>query len=472
MIADLQPYPAMRDSGVPWLGDVPVHWEVRRLCHIGCFHRGTGGNKEDETTTGVPCVRYGDLYTTHRYFVRKTRSRVSGEQSSSYTPIYYGDVLFAASGETIDEIGKSAACLIQSPAVCGGDVIVFRPVCELDAGFMGYATDCRSAATQKALMCRGTTVKHIYAPQLKRMALGLPPILEQAAIVRFLDHADRRIRRYIRTKQKLIKLLEEQKQAIIHRAVTRGLDPNVHLKPSGVEWLGDVPEQWEIKRGKLVFGCVDIRSETGAEELLTVSSSDGVVPRAGRNITMFKAASYAGHKLCWPQDLVINSLWAWAGGLGFSRYHGIVSTAYGVYRLRSPYNSLWSYLDNLLRSGAYDWQFTVRSKGIWKSRLQLTDSAFLDMPLVLPPADEADRIVRHIEEHTASPAWAVLSAKREIDLLREYRTRLIADVVTGKLDVRGIDLPDLADGDELNELEGLEGALEPDEMDKEENDAE
>lgn len=271
---------------------------------------------------------------------------------------------------------------------------------------------------------------------IKSMPVPVPPLEEQSAIVCFLDHADRRIRRYIRAKQKLIRLLEEQKQAIIRRAVTRGLDANVRLKPSGVEWLGEVPEHWCVRRGKFLFDQVDVRSSTGSEELLTVSSRDGVVPRAGRDITMFMAASYVGHKLCWPEDLVINSLWAWANGLGFARHHGIVSTAYGVYRLRGPYRQMWRFLDLALRSGAYSWQFHVRSRGIWKSRLQLTDWSFLDMPLVLPPNDEALLICERVAEETSGIERASRTAEQEISLLREYRTRLIADVVTGKLDVR------------------------------------
>ena len=248
MIADLKPYRAMRDSGVPWLGEVPQHWEVRRLGQIGRLLKGNGGNKGDEVPRGVPCVRYGDLYTTHTCFIRESRSFVPLSIAESYTPIQFGDVLFAASGETLDEIGKSAVNLMQSQAYCGGDVILFRPELRLEPRYMGYATDCRPAAIQKARMGRGITVKHIYAGQLKNLTLGLPPLHEQAAIVRFLDHADRRIRRYIRAKRKLITLLEEQKQTIIHRAVTRGLDPNVRLKPSGVEWLERCAgAHWEVR---------------------------------------------------------------------------------------------------------------------------------------------------------------------------------------------------------------------------------
>ena len=231
MIGNLKPYPAFKDSGGPWLGEVPEHWEVNRLAQFGTFFKGNGGSKEDEVLTGVSCVRYGDLYTTHTFFILQSRSYIPPERESDYTPMRYGDLLFAASGETIDEIGKSAVNLMRSPARCGGDIILFRPRIEVNARFIGYAADCRPAASQKARMGRGITVKHIYGDQLKYLRVALPPLPEQAAIVRFLDHAGWRIRRYIRAKRKLIALLNEQKQAIIYRAVTRGLDPDVCLKP-------------------------------------------------------------------------------------------------------------------------------------------------------------------------------------------------------------------------------------------------
>ena len=203
MIVGLKPYPAMKDSGVPWLGEVPVHWEARQLGQFGMLLKGSGGTKEDEVPAGIPCVRYGDLYTSHEYFILKARSFVSSAKAKEYTPIKFGDVLFAASGETIEEIGKSAVNLIPSQACCGGDVILFRPNREVDARYLGYGTDCTPSALQKATMGRGITVMHIYGDQLKRLSMALPPLLEQAAIVRYLDHADRRIRRYIRAKQKL-----------------------------------------------------------------------------------------------------------------------------------------------------------------------------------------------------------------------------------------------------------------------------
>ena len=155
------------------------------------------------------------------------------------------------------------------------------------------------------------------------------------------------------------------------------LKPYPGMKESSVPWLGAVPEHWTMKRGKALFHCVDVRSSAGEEELLTVSSERGVVPRSSATVTMFKAESYAGYKLCWPGDLVINSLWAWGRGLGVSRHHGIISSAYGVYRLRSIFTEYSDYVHELVRSTPFNWELQVRSKGIWISRLQLTDEAFL-----------------------------------------------------------------------------------------------
>ena len=121
----------------------------------------------------------------------------------------------------------------------------------MEPKFAGYALDCPAAQSQKSVMGRGITIMHIYSSQLKYLWLPLPPPPEQRSIARYLDHVDRRIRRYVSAKRRLIALLEEEKQAVINQAVTRGLDPNVRLKPSGVEWLGDVPEHWEIRAAAL-----------------------------------------------------------------------------------------------------------------------------------------------------------------------------------------------------------------------------
>jgi type I restriction enzyme S subunit len=205
-------------------------------------------------------------------------------------------------------------------------------------------------------------------------------------------------------------------------------------KESGLPWLGSIPAHWSVRRAKQIFIPIDIRSKDGNEELLTVSSKDSVLPRSQKKVTMFKAESYVGYKLCWPGDLVINSLWAWARGLGFSRYHGIVSSAYGVYRPKPQFASAFPYFDYLLRSDLYNWELHVRSKGIWVSRLQLTDESFFDMPIVVPPVDEAEKIAAYIKVQDLQIRKLIRAKRRVIELLNEQKQAIILRAVTRGFD--------------------------------------
>jgi len=271
---------------------------------------------------------------------------------------------------------------------------------------------------------------------IRSFKIPVPPVNEQGLIVRYLDHAELRIAKAIAAKQDVVRLLREARLAMISETVLSGNGTAVERKESGVPGVGSVPAHWRIRRAKYVWRAVDVRSVTGTEERLTVSSASGIVPRSSKNVTMFEAATYVGHKVAQPNDLVINSLWAWAGGLGVSNHHGLVSPVYGVYRLRDEAQCDPEFMHNLLRSNACQWQFQVRSKGIWRSRLSITDEAFFDMPLPLPPLDEQQSIAAMIRKQTANVDKAIASVLDEISLLKEYRTRLISDVVTGKLDVR------------------------------------
>jgi len=472
MIGGLQPYPVMKDSGVPWLGEVPEHWEVRGVGGLGALFKGNGGNKSDEVPTGIPCVRYGDLYTRHEFFVTASKACISNERAGAYTSIRHGDVLFAASGETIEDIGRSAVNLIEGEARCGGDILVLRPEVPVVPRYLGYASDSPASRHQKACMGRGFTVVHIYGGELKRLALPLPPLPEQAAIVRFLDHADRRIRRYIRAKQKLIKLLEEQKQAIIHRAVTRGLDPNVRLKPSGVEWLGDVPEHWDVRRCKMSLKPVDHRSTTGLEPLLSLRREKGIVLYEEHFSRPAQASSLVGYKIVEPGQVVVNRLQANNGLIFRSGMRGLTSPDYSVLEVGLEVNA--EFIAFVLRTPHYRVHFRRVATGLGTGTsgfLRLYDDQLLNTPVCLPPHAEQGAILRQVDRETESLITAGALVKRDIDLLREYRTRLIADVVTGKLDVREAAslLPDEVEEPEAVDDIGAEG--DPDEAGVDDTDA-
>ena len=420
-----QPYPAYKDSNVEWLGKVPEHWEVRCLGTFGRFLKGSGGTKADETTEGVPCVRYGDLYTRHQFHITESKACIAPHRVVAYTPVSYGDVLFAGSGETLEEIGKSAVNLIRGPAVCGGDVIIFRPTLELDAEFIGWSMDCRQAASQKAQMGRGITVMHIYSNDLKYLAVALPPLPEQHAIARFLDHANQRIQRHIHAKEKLIKLLEEQKQVIIHQAVTGQIDvrtgqPYPAYKDSGVEWLGEVPEHWEVRRLKTL--C-QMRS---GDAITAMSINDsGKYPVFGGNGIRGYAAQYTHN----GNYVLIGRQGALCGNVHIARGRFWASEHAVVAMLRYRQHALKWFGAMLEAMNLNQYSIAAAQPGLAVDRV-------LNLGAPVPPTQEQHAIAHFLNHANQRISASCAAIKRQINLLHEYRTRLIADVVTGKLDVR------------------------------------
>lgn len=201
-----------------------------------------------------------------------------------------------------------------------------------------------------------------------------------------------------------------------------------------MRWLPAVPEHWNEQRAKTFFREVDERSKTGQEELLSVSHLTGVTPRSQKKVTMFKAASYVGSKLCRPGDIVINTLWAWMAALGASRHVGIVSAAYGVYRPHRADSFNPAYLDYLLRTRAYVAEYIGRSTGIQSSRLRLYPNQFLDIALIQPPRPEQDQIVAYLRAQDGHIARFIKAKRDLIKVLAEQKLHIIDHAVTRGLD--------------------------------------
>ncbi len=424
-----RPYSRYRDSGVEWLGDVPEHWPLAQLGRLGSFFKGSGGTKEDEVEEGLPCVRYGDLYTQHQFLIEKTRANISEGSATKYTAIQYGDLLFAGSGETLEEIGKSAANLLTGPAYCGGDVILLRPSIEADATFLGYAADCSPAAYQKSCMGRGVTVMHIYSSELKYLLMPLPPLAEQRAIAAFLDRETGRIDALVAKKRLLIERLQEYRTALITRTVTRGLppdaahaaglDPVPRLKPSGVEWLGDVPEHWEVKqlRRSVVLqrghdlpnderenGEVPVVSSAGVSDSHSVAAGNGPAIVTGRYGSIGEFHLVDGP--FWPLNTTLYSINHCGNEVRFLRY-------------------LLMNLKHL---------FVVNAA---KSAVPGVDRNDLHpIATVLPPHADQTAIADYLDSRLTRIYNTAGKAEALIARLQEYRTALITAAVTGKIDVR------------------------------------
>ncbi len=205
-------------------------------------------------------------------------------------------------------------------------------------------------------------------------------------------------------------------------------------RKSKMPWLSQVPQHWGEERAKVFFREIDERSVTGGEELLSVSHLTGVTPRSQKNVTMFKAESYVGHKLCRPGDIVVNTLWAWMSALGAARHNGLVSPAYGIYRPHHPDTFNPTYVDYLLRTRAYVSEYNCRSTGIRSSRLRLYPNQFLNIPVIQPPRTEQDQIVAYLRAQDAHIARFIKAKRDLIALLNEQKLQIIDRAVTRGLD--------------------------------------
>ena len=303
----------------------------------------------------------------------------------------------------------------------------------LDAGFAKYALREPAFLAEVEMRSVGVSYPAINASDLAAIPVFLPPKNKQRGIADYLDRETARLDGLVAAKERVLGLLAEKRRALITRAVTRGLDPRAPLRDSGIPWLGEIPAHWEIERARWLFRERDNRSETGEEELLTVSHLTGVTLRSEKDVNMFEAETTEGYKICLSGDLVINTLWAWMGAMGVSPVNGIVSPAYNVYQPGTRLEP--AYVDLMVRLPVFAQEVTRYSKGVWSSRLRLYPEGFFEVFLPVPPLVEQREIVSSVAKELTKLDGLRSATERTIALLKERRAALIAAAVTGKLDV-------------------------------------
>jgi len=408
VIDDLKPYPTYADSGVKWLGPIPAGWGIQRGKQM--FRKvARPVRPADEVIT---CFRDGQV-TLRR--LRRLDGFTEAIQESGYQGIRRGDLVihqmdaFAGAVGVSDSDGKaSPVYAVCVPRSSGSDPQYFNRVIRQMA-LSGWIT-----ALAKGIRERSTDFRYeMFGQQL----LPVPPSEDQAAIVRYLDHIDSRIQRLIAAKERLIELLEEEKQAIIRRAVTRGFDQDVPLKPSGVEWMGDVPQRWEIRRLKHVLRLQrghDLPADLRRQGDVPVISSGGTIGRHDETR-------------------------ATGPGVVIGRY----GSTDAVFYLREdfwPHNTalyVTHYFGNEPRWVFRLMQALPKADLSAKSAVPGVDRKDLhEVKVALPPIEEQVLLCERVDEELDGVATTAAVIRRQVGLLREYRTRLISDAVTGKVDVR------------------------------------
>jgi type I restriction enzyme S subunit len=456
----LSPYPAYKESDVPWLGQLPERWTVQRLRTLVELRVSNVDKNQVEGEIPIRLCNYVDVYKHPRIvsdlkFMRATAT----QQEIEHFRLQCGDVIITKDSEAWNDIGvPSLVEYTHADLVCGYHLAILRSRSSILGSYLFWVIQSQGVSSQLHVAANGVTRFGLSQGAIKSLLLPVPTPEEQLVVACFLDHMDRRIRRLIRSKLKLIKLLEEEKQATIYLAVTRGIDPNVRLKRSGVEWLGDVPEHWEVRRNGRLFAQ---RNQTGFAQLpiLEVSLRTGVRVRQFDNSSRKQVMSdWSKYKRAAKGDIAYNMMRMWQGAVGVPPEDGLVSPAYVV---AAPFDGVdVRYFANLFRTAAYMGEVDAHSRGIVKDRNRLYWEDFKQIFSPYPPPEEQAAIADSIGSHSGSIDNLIVLEKREIELLNEYRTRLIADVVTGKLDVRQAaeHLPD--ESEDPEELESAAEALE------------
>ena len=442
MIENLKPYPEYKDSGLPWLREVPAHWEIARSKRL-FKQRKDFAQPDDQQLSATQA--YGVI--PQALYEKRTGYRVVkiSMHLDKRKHVEADDFVISMRSFQGGLERAWASGAIRS------SYVVLKPIADVVPGYFQYLF--KSHQYINALRATSDFIRDgqdLNFGNFCGVDLPIIPLQEQAAIARFLAWATNRLDRAIGAKRRIIALLQEQKQAIIHRAVTRGLDPSVPLKDSGIPWLGEIPEHWEVRRAKYLFREVDRRSETGAETHLAMSQRLGLVPSSMVQSTL-RSQSYAGGKLCSSGDLVLNRLKAHLGVFAIAKQDGVISPDYTVLREQALAHA--DHYACILKSPGCRGELQTRAKGIVEGFWRLYTGDFYEIRLPTPPIDEQLQIMDLASQQTRDQDAAISRLESEITLLREYRTRLVADVVTGKLDVREVaaGLPEEIQSDDVQD---------------------
>ena len=403
---------------------------------------GVWGNEPEGNENDFYCIRVADFnyaqlaISTIKLTLRNIQLRESDKRILRTDEL----LIEKSGGGEKTPVGRTVIFHSEMPRRSVTSNFVSKFKAKLDSCFPRYLLYCLSflygiGITRRHIK-QSTGLQNLDIDSYFQERIPFPSLIEQTQIAAFLDRKTEQIDELIRIKERKIELLREQRTALINQAVTKGLDPNVEMKPSGAEWIGEIPAHWEITRNKHdIFNEYNNRSVSGNEILLTVSHMTGVSPRSEKKVTMFLAANMEGYKRCSVGNLVINTMWAWMGALGISEFDGIVSPSYNVYRLKSA-EYLPRYYDYLYRTPNHVSEIIRWSKGVWHSRLRLYPDAFFSMSTLAPPFREQDQIVNFLDRKTEQIDELISEEQRSIELLKEYRQSLISNAVTGKIDVR------------------------------------
>ena len=413
-------YPEYKESGVEWIGKIPAHWKIKKIKHVVTFVSEKSTPETDDIKISPENVesktgKVLDFYSSYDSIGVKFQV---GDVLFNKIRVYLNKVVFAEYG------GYSL-----------GEMIVIRPSLEDIGKYLFYLMLSSRFIEYCNSISKGAKMPRTDVYDILNAQIPITSYQEQTQIANFLDRKTEQIDELIRLKERRIELLQAQRTALINQAVTKGLDPNVEMKPSGVEWIAEIPGHWEVINTKYLFRLVtEPAPKNNDYELLSIYTNIGVKPRKELEARGNRATTTDGYWLVKKGDFIVNKLLAWMGAIGLSNYEGVTSPAYDILRKSRPLNE--RFYEYVFRCGLYFTEFKKRSRGIMEVRLRLYFDQFGQIPLVFPPVDEQDKIVNSLDCKTEQIDELIAAEHRKIELLKEYRQSLISEAVTGKIDVR------------------------------------
>lgn len=449
-------YSAYKESGLPWLGMIPAHWEICRNGQLFSQRNETGYGSlpilEVSLRTGV---QIRDMENLKRKQVMSDRE--------GYKRAAKGDIAYNMMRMWQGAVGIAPVDGLVSPAY-----VVARPLVDNLSKYYDYLFRTPMYMNEVDGYSRGIVKdrNRLYWQDFKRMPSCRPSVEEQNIIVAFLNFKQRQFSQFIRSKRRMIALLNEQKQAIINRAVTKGVNQNVTLRPSGVDYFGDIPEHWEARRLRTIASVKPSGVDKNAIEgeipvnlcnYVDVYKNDYITPELSFMKATATKAEIDGFRLRAGDVVITKDSEDWtdiAVPAYVVRDFDDVICAYHLAIVRpNKQLVLGEFLFRAFSAESVSEQFRIGANGI--TRYGLSQNAIKSGYFPLPPISEQREIVLHITNECNEIDAAIKQANREIELIREYQTRLIADVVTGKVDVRDIPVESVEGTEEIEELDDI-----------------
>ena len=440
-------YPSYKESGVEWLGDIPEHWENTRLKFLGDTYGGLSGkagkdfNQENNKDNKI-FIPFTNIANNH-YIQNNNFGTVTIFSNELQNKIKKNDLFFLMSSEGYEDLGKSSLLKFEIKdgylnSFCKGFRVKNNSI---NPKYLNYLL---SGDTYRKLLYtqgNGFTRINLRLEKLQNLSLLIAPIIkEQKAIANYLDNATNKIDTLIIKQKRLIELLKEKRQALISKAVTRGLDDSVEMKESGVEWLGEIPEHWEMKKLKFIATINDdTLSENTSNELMIKYIDIGSVITG--YIKNYEEMSYSlapsrARRIVKEGDIIVSTVRTYLKAIApISNVYNnfIVSTGFAVIRSREKLNSNFSKYA-LISKNFVD---LVESHSVGISYPAINSSDLIKLKIVVPPIKEQKAIANYLDQKTTQIDILISKATKAITLLQEKRTALISAVVTGKIDVRG-----------------------------------